>query len=138
MDVHHIRTTNPTESEHDMSSTNTTVAIKDNEQHLVTETQYGMRFPDGTINWEHGFMTGRGQRVHWGQLTKSEYTQDGNNWDAHLKSMAEAAHIDPAKYARQHQLVKRTIVVAVTEAEDVKPPRPKSDDLTPSLNAPWS
>lgn len=101
------------------ATTNTTISIPDNEQHTSVSTRYGMRFPDGTINWEHGYQTTSGRRVYWGVIATNGHRQEMEDWGSHLKSTAKNAHVDPEEFAAQHQPVKRTIVVAVTEAEDV-------------------
>lgn len=138
MDVHHIRTTNPTESEHDMSTTNTIIAIEDDEPMTRIETQYGMQFPDGSFNWESKFTVSHSANVHWGKLAKGGNSTDRRNWEQYLQDKAQQAKINAQDYIAGHTLVSRTIVVAVTESQNVVLPQPKSDDLTPSLNAPWS
>jgi hypothetical protein len=99
------------------NTTATTIAIPDNEPHTTVQTQYGMRFPDGTHQWET-MQVGGGRYVTFGALAKAEPGTNGLYWNDYLEGRAQSAHVDPEAYAKSHQLVKRTVILVTTGAED--------------------
>ena len=90
------------------------------EQHVGQSTQYGMRFPDGSIQWET-IDCGAGRNITVQYLANGgpEATTYQRWWDDTLKSRALSAKIDAAEYAIKHRIVKRSIILTVTATEDV-------------------
>lgn len=104
-----------------MSKTTTTdlaFKVQDYGQDTHVLPQYGMRYPNGDIIWVQA-RTHHGHTVSFAKLAK-DHAYSMEAWDEGLRAAAKAAKIDAAEYAEGHQLVKRTVIVAVTEAEDVK------------------
>jgi hypothetical protein len=104
----------------DTSTDPTTLSIPTYQQHTIVEAQYGMRFPDGTIRWTLIDNGAKSTNIYFHELVDpkpNSYTP--GNWEKHLIRKAEAASVDLAEYTAQHQLVKRTIVIAVTKTEEV-------------------
>lgn len=106
-----------------MRTSNHTIELHDNEPTIASFTQYGVRFPDGEINWT---MIDRGSDYKniWisdlvpGGAYKSRYSKD--NWAEMLKSRAEKAKLSLQKYTEMHEFIQRTVMVAVTAAEGAK------------------
>lgn len=98
------------------STTDFNVAIKDHGTTTEMMTQYGMRYPDGTVKW--GTETESGQTVQFAWIENP-----GNNhtfvWNGWLADRAKKARVDEKEYRAQHQRLKRTVIVAITEAEEV-------------------
>lgn len=93
--------------------------IPDSGEPVITHTtQYGMRFPDGTIQWQ-GMSLAPGRPIQFEDLHKRTDYRTTTWWDDYLKAKSAGAHLDPGEYGNQHQIVKRTVVLALTEAEDV-------------------
>lgn len=98
------------------NTTPVTIAVMNNEPHTIVQTQHGMRFPDGSHVWET-MQVSAGRYVNFGGLARRE----GVNrmyWNEYLTRQAEGAHVDPEAYAKSHQLVKRTVILVTTGAED--------------------
>ena len=90
-------------------------------------TQHGMAQPDGTIVWgDVREMTPSGRQAYvafhdLGPSAPARRRQDAEEaWDRIIRARAAAAHMDPEALAEQYRLVKRTVVVAVTDVEDAK------------------
>lgn len=79
-------------------------------------TQFGMRYPDGTIKWgyEHESYDGT---LRFENLSTEATAQ---TWRSRLERRAAAANIQISEYMEGHELLQRTVVVAVTKAEDAK------------------
>lgn len=78
--------------------------------------QHGMRYPDGRIQWVSTRTPNYSATVYFDKLAAGdEGTQD--DWNRIVRQRAASANIDPAEYAAGHQLVKRTVILAVTEME---------------------
>lgn len=89
-----------------------TVELPDYRPENIVSTQYGMRYPDGTIQWGADINGTTFQRLH--EKVPSALT----NWDSLLRRRADAARVDFEEYYAGHQLIKRHIIWAVTGAED--------------------
>lgn len=98
------------------STTNVTIAVDDHGTDTTVLTQYGMRYPDGTVKWGNdGSSIGA---IDFGQL-RAGHDDPVSAWGRRLRERATVASLDVKTYADQHQLLKRTIVVAVTAPEEV-------------------
>lgn len=80
----------------------------------VTVVQYGMRYPDGTHKW--GSDGDNQGNVWFKSLSEGKLLQ---HWESLLKRRATAARLDPVEYASNHIPVKRTIIVAAGEPEEL-------------------
>jgi hypothetical protein len=102
------------------SSASTSIAIPDAlHPHAHTETQHGMKFPDGTITWGDSRNSQYGPVNFTGLFNGNKY--DVANWASRMRSLANNARIELEKYEAMHSFVKRTIILAVTGTEDVEP-----------------
>jgi len=124
--------------------TNHILALPNKGVDVSSIAQYGMRFPDGSVNWEAEYATSSGQKIKWGRLADRD-RHHVYQWNQHLAKQASAAHIDATDYINGHQLIKRTVIVSVTGAEDVSTGPGVDDDLiigfdveVPVPKAPWS
>ena len=96
------------------SQTALTVAFSDGAG-AETYTQFGMRYPDGTIKWGY-------DHEAYGGSTFFEGLDEGERagaWRKRLERRAAAASIQFSEYLEGHQLIKRTVIVAVTGFEEV-------------------
>lgn len=100
------------------TSTDMAFKVQDYGQDTHVLPQYGMRYPNGDIIWVQA-RTHHGHTVRFAGLAEDNPNSMAT-WDEGLMRAAEAAKIDATEYSEGHQLVKRTVIVAVTEAEDVK------------------
>lgn len=98
------------------ATTDMTVKVRDYTEQTAVVTQYGMRYPDGTIQWDKDDNTNYTVRFDSIVAGNSVTSMD---WRRVLEKRAKTANIDVDDYASQHQLIKRTVVLAVTTAEDV-------------------
>lgn len=122
--------------------TNHILALPNKGVDVSAITQYGMRFPDESVNWEAEFTCEGGSKIKWGRLA------DGDRhhvyaWNQHLAKQASAVRIDATTHINGHQLIKRTVIVSVTGAENVNTGPGVADDLSfddevPAPRAPWS
>lgn len=106
-----------------------TIPVSIHNQQIINETQYGMKFPDGTIRW--GMLDpniGDYHAVAFKDIAAAERgisvgsagaSYSVQNWATYLKKQATAANISVEDYAEMHTLVKRTLVLAATAAEEV-------------------
>lgn len=86
------------------------------ESGVWTETQYGMRYPDGGILWEtEPSLTAS---THFKNLVDDDGPA-AQKWRTTLEHRAYGMSLDPTDYINGHQLIKRTVVVAITDREDV-------------------
>lgn len=105
-----------------MTDTQTSSVVLPNEvdKHVAQHDQYGMRFPDGSIQWDS--MPYKLGRISFDALVKTRKTSGTNqDWTQYLNTKAAEAKIDPEQYAKSHQLIRRSVIVAITEAEDTYP-----------------
>lgn len=79
--------------------------------------QVGMRYPDGSIRWGTDGRVGVG--VSFPRLA-ANIGSEIRIWESDLADRAKSASVDLETYKAQHRLVKRTVVVAILEVEDVK------------------
>lgn len=89
--------------------------IEDENPKIETLHQYGMTYPDGTIRWDHD---PGGRTVNFRKLAAGSTTED-EDWGKLLEARAKAAAIPLADYEQAHQMIRRTITIAVTVPEDV-------------------
>lgn len=99
------------------SATKMTIDVPDYTQGTTINTQYGMRFPDGTISWVTVPIPGlinplKVQAIHDGRDSSKDH------WAASLKHRAEAARIDFDEYKEGHDIVKRTVILVTTDIEE--------------------
>lgn len=87
---------------------------------MTSITQYGMRYPDDTVVWVWE-QDPRGD-THFVDLANGNYSAT-YNFTNRLKKRAESARLDVDQYIAEHQLLKRTIFVGTTDAEDVPMPK---------------
>lgn len=106
-----------------------TIAVPNNEAQTVVQSQYGMRFPDGSHVWET-MVVGGGRYVTFGALARPDSGTNGRYWNSYLIEKAKDARVEPEAYAKSHQLVKRTVILVTTGAEDAAEPAKE-------LGAPW-
>ena len=81
-------------------------------------TQYGVRFPDGTTSWEVVPSTNLDIKA----LVEEADPRHGNHMDGWLqvtRDRAAAAKIDKALYREQHRFIKRTVILSVTDTEEL-------------------
>lgn len=95
-----------------MSKTNHTIEIPDEEVAIQSHTGYGMRYPNGEVSW------GSDNGISF-KLLAEEVIGAKTQWVSLVARRAEGANINPVKYLEQHQLIKRTITVAITAPEEV-------------------
>lgn len=88
----------------------TGIAPTTTEAEIITKHIYGMRYPDGTTNWDATYKT------YENAATDDDARQQ---WINKLREKAQELHIDPDVYATGHVLLKRTVIVSITEAEEV-------------------
>lgn len=89
--------------------------IEDESASVTSIQQYGMIYPDGTTIWG-------GETSQWSvsfKLLAEGNASADETWGKALASRARNAAIPLADYEKAHRLIRRTIVVAVTEPEDV-------------------
>lgn len=95
-----------------MSNTALTIQIVDENVSIETHSMYGMRYPDGTVRWVND------QQVSFERLAEGDPAHS-DRWENHMRSRAHNASINFPEYKAGHQLIKRTITVAVTAPEEV-------------------
>lgn len=98
------------------TTTDLTFKVQDYGQTTQVAPQYGMRYPDGTITWVSA-ATPNHERVDFKKLADGDATTAAR-WNTAVQQRAEKAMISHIEYAAGHQLVKRTVIVAVTEIEE--------------------
>lgn len=85
---------------------------------VTQQVQYGIRFPNGDTAWNVVPNTSLDIRA----LVEPTDPRHGNHMDGWLritKERADAAKVDKTLYREQHQFIKRTVVLAVTDTEEV-------------------
>ena len=101
-----------------MSTTPLTVQVPDHEAQTVIETQYGMRFPDGTIGWSVIDGSRAGENINVQKIHERNPNAVAA-WDRTRDAVADRAKMDRGEYYSQHDIVKRTVVLVVTTIEEV-------------------
>lgn len=98
---------------------NTTQAVKVSVPNYGTLTtalpQFGMRYPDGTIRWVDDPNC---YGITFKDLADDNYMAV-EKWQDTVHRRAIEAKVNHTEYAAGHQLIKRTVIVAVTEFEEV-------------------
>ena len=106
-----------------MTTDNVTITVPNSEAKITSETQYGVRFPNGEITWGIIDRGSNYRNVFIGDLIPGAAPQVSDksraNWEEMLKVRADKAQINVDSYAEMHTFVKRSITVAVTAPEDV-------------------
>lgn len=85
-----------------------------------TDTQYGMCYPDGTVQWNKVEMRGREYAIK----DVIHKASTGYDWSKELERRAKAANLNPYDYSNQHRIVTRTVILAVTEVANHTTLRP--------------
>ena len=80
-----------------------------------TATQFGMRYPDGSVKWTHD----HDAYSIWFEEIANGRSSALEDWNKRLDRRAQEAMIDPESYADGHTLLKRSIIVVTTKAEEV-------------------
>lgn len=114
MCVHHFRWAH-IEKGNTMAQSTVTLNIENEEPKVSSYQQYGMRYPDGSVRWDHD---GANYPVQFKQLQAGD-THTAVNWRKSLESRAATARIEMEAFAAGHQPIRRTITLAVTEPEDI-------------------
>lgn len=111
-----------------MSKASTAISIPDRgDTHIKQETQYGVVWPDGTTTWQFISRGPGGTQITIAALVPGADTTGHNEssvkwsasyWDELLENRASAALLDVEEYRDRHRFIKRTVVLAVTAAEE--------------------
>ncbi|HBH59916.1 MAG TPA: hypothetical protein DDY41_17680 [Arthrobacter bacterium] len=103
-----------------MSKSKHTITLDDAEVTLISEVQYGVRFPDGSVAWAQ-MEYSNGRMIDFEKLVKgTDDAKSGFFWRDRLRKRAEGAHIDVETYTGMHQFLKRTVTFSATVAEKVQ------------------
>ena len=108
-----------------MSAAELIIKIEDESVRIDTHTQYGMRYPNGEIEWDRlpGTRGIDGFPLHVRDLAVKDGSHSnfgvGQRWTKHMEEQADKVKIDRAEYAVGHRIVKRSIIVSVTATEEV-------------------
>jgi hypothetical protein len=81
-------------------------------------TQYGMRYPDGSVKWGQDGSTLNPlyfKSIHDGHASQTRI------WKEALAKRATDANVELEAYTAGHTIIKRTVIVAITGSEDVGP-----------------
>lgn len=107
-----------------------TVEVNTHEQHVASETQYGVRWPDGDITW--GVINGDanwGKRIYLSDVVRKEFKRDEikeispysvENWNRLTRERSMAAKLDEKAYLEMHTFVHRTLMLSATAPAEVK------------------
>ena len=98
------------------SSPGTIAVTLDNDvPETSTVTQFGMLYPDGSVKWayDHDAYSIGFEDIANGRISILE------DWNKRLDRRAREAMIDPETYADGHTLLRRSIIVVTTKAEEV-------------------
>lgn len=105
-----------------MTTDNVTITVPNSEAKVTSETQYGVRFPNGQITWGIIDRGSSYRNVFISDLipgaTNKRSDRSESNWGEMLTNKADKAQISLDDYVKMHSLVKRTITIAVTAPED--------------------
>lgn len=85
---------------------------------VTQQVQYGVRFPDDTTAWT----TMPNSTIDIEALvtpTHRFHRPHSEAWERVVVERAKNARIDVAEYGAAHQFIKRTVILAVTDTEDV-------------------
>ena len=102
------------------TKTNLTVAVPDETSGTHITIQYGCRFPDGHHEWTT-YKTSGGYSASYEAAANpaAGFYDGGQAWRDTLASRAKGVSLDPDAYIRQHALVKRQVVLTVTDNEEL-------------------
>lgn len=114
MCVHHFRWAH-IEKGNTMAQSSVTITIENEDPRVEVLQEYGMRYPDGSVKWSGDTAN---FSVSFRGLAEGNRHQ-AEQWSKTLESRAAASKIDLASYTAAHQLIKRSIIAAVTAPEDV-------------------
>lgn len=103
-----------------MKTYDTTITVPVEDEKVTTDTQYGVRWPNGEISWHMIDGGSNSRHIFFRALAERESTSlSAMNWKTLLDQRADKAKVDREVYESQHTFIKRTIVVAVTRPENV-------------------
>jgi hypothetical protein len=105
-----------------MSTSPLTVEVPTDAEKIISQTQYGVRWPNDEITWGLVDLGSGYRNIHITDLIPgapgvSIYSKE--NWDKLMKDRAEKAMMGLDTYTALHKFVKRTVVLAVTAPEEV-------------------
>lgn len=123
-----------------MAETKIEVKITNEDVHISKHTLFGMKFPDGTIEWAV-LDTDRGA-VNVQRLAEGE-KETVLRWNTVLMRRAQAALIDVTQYKEGHTIVQREIIFSAGAVEEwghggTLPAKPEPAEAHASQNAPWA
>lgn len=98
------------------TTTPLTIKVPDYKPDTSMVTQYGMRYPDGTVKWTDDGASHNSvnfERLHNGNGSTAM------QWADRLGNRARNANVDVEEYVAQHQPLKRTVIVVTTVSEEV-------------------
>jgi hypothetical protein len=98
------------------------IGVPDDTDGTHIQTEYGCRFPDGHHEWGSFTSNGNVPFAYASIIPTSgkEYsTRAMQEWRASLERKARSASIHPAEFIEEHTLVKRTVILVTTSAEEV-------------------
>jgi hypothetical protein len=82
------------------------------------QVQYGVKFPDGTTAWD----VVPGTSLNIKALVVKDDPRHGNHMDGWFRvttERADAAKIDKTLYREQHTFIQRTVILSVTDTEEL-------------------
>jgi hypothetical protein len=98
------------------------IGVPDDSHGTHIDTEYGCRFPDGHHEWGT-FVDNGGVRHEYASIipgSHREYsTRAMQHWQNMLTERAKRASIHPAEFIEEHTLIKRTVILVTTAAEEV-------------------
>lgn len=103
-------------------STKREILIPDYNDGTHIATEYGCRYPDGTIRWRSWTDTGN---IDWSYAciipgSDVPFSADvARRWAKTLARRAEAANIQTSDYIEDHTFLKRTVILVTTAPEEV-------------------
>lgn len=78
---------------------------------VVTLTEYGMKYPDGSIDWTT-------TRCNISIQTSIVERKGYDYWTDRMHSRAKAANMSVEDYANAHTILERTVIVSITDAKE--------------------
>ncbi len=85
---------------------------------VTQQVQYGVRFPDGTTAWNVIPNTSL-DIMAIVELDHPRHGTQSTGWQNAVESRAKAVSIDVAEYGAAHKFIKRTVILSVTDTEDI-------------------
>jgi hypothetical protein len=91
--------------------------VPDDQPYTLSETQHGMRRPDGSVEWIAGGDAYSQYSYANMAADESKINPHWRAWREDMNKRATKACIDHESYVAGHELVTRHVTVVVTEAE---------------------